>query len=133
MNLGSLLPVNPPPSGPDRLDHFVTERLALLRINRDELARRGGPQRSTLRKAKTASRTPSLTTLTRLDEALGWAPGSSVTVLKGGQPLCAQQHDPQVRTVLEAAEGIMQECVAMILDARKLLAEVLQGETPHAG
>lgn len=131
--MGSLVLVNAPLSGLDRLDHFVTERLALLRINRDELARRGGPQRSTLRKAKTGSRTPSLVTLTRLDEALGWALGSSAAIIEGGEPVYAQQRDPQVRTVLEAAESIISECNAMLADARTLLAEVLKtADARHA-
>ncbi|MBX9641795.1 MAG: hypothetical protein K2X97_19370, partial [Mycobacteriaceae bacterium] len=110
----------------------VTERLALLRMNRDELSRRGGPQRSTLRKARTESRKPTLATLTRLDETLGWAPGSSAAILEGGQPVCAHHQDPQVRAVLEAAEGLIQECSAMLIDARKLLSEVLQGDARHA-
>lgn len=39
-----------PNDGPARLDYFVSERLAVLHMSRVELARRGGPNRSTLHK-----------------------------------------------------------------------------------
>src|SRR2546425_3636510 len=102
--------VNTPDSGLERLDYFVTERLAVLRMTRGELARRGGPSRSTLNKAISGARALSPATLSRLDASLGWAPGSAAQILTGGTPasrlprtpggdLCSAEH-AHVITVL---------------------------------
>nr|VTP03863.1 hypothetical protein BIN_B_05285 [Mycobacterium riyadhense] len=120
--------MNAPDFGPARLDHFVSERLGMLRMNRADLFRRGGPNRSTLHKAATGSRTLSVAMLGRLDEALGWAPGSSATILKGGEPVCRHNQDLHVRTVLRAVEGLIDECHALLGDAKTLLAELLTSE-----
>ncbi|MDP7732946.1 MULTISPECIES: XRE family transcriptional regulator [Mycobacterium] len=120
--------MNIPLSGPARLDHFVSERLALLRMSRDDLSRRGGPERSTLHKAKTGSRRPTLATLTRLDESLGWARGSAAAILEGGEPVSSQlRDDEQARSVLTVVEGLFEQCYTLLNDARTLLSEVLSG------
>ena len=75
--------------GVDRLIHFVDERLAQLQIRREEMARRGGPSYDALTKIRVRStqNTPRVSTLLRLDRALGWQLGSSAVVLLGGTPL----------------------------------------------
>ncbi len=131
--LGTLMRVNVPLSGPARLDHFVSERLALLRMTRADLFRRGGPNRSTLHKASAGSRTLSMASLTRLDETLGWARGSAAAILDGGEPVCSHPQDAHVRTVLEAVEGLVGECHGILTDARKLLEELITpGPAHHA-
>jgi len=75
--------------GVDRLIHFVDERLAQLQIRREEMARRGGPSYDALTKirGRSTQNTPRVSTLLRLDDALGWQLGSSAVVLLGGTPL----------------------------------------------
>lgn len=125
MNLVSFIHVNAPISGPARLDFYVSERLAVLHMTRAELARRGGPNRSTLHKSTTGSRSMSAATLARLDEALGWAHGSARAVLEGGEPVTPQHHDASAHTVLVAAEGLIREAGVILADAGRLLSELV--------
>ncbi|MCA4761167.1 hypothetical protein KXD96_27345 [Mycobacterium sp. SMC-2] len=117
--------MNAPVDGPARLDYHISERLAVLHMTRAELARRGGPNRSTLHKSSSGSRSMSVATLARLDEALGWAHGSSRAILDGGVPVTPPPQDIHVRTVLHAVEGLVGECHAILTDARQLLTELL--------
>ncbi|WP_163912208.1 helix-turn-helix domain-containing protein [Mycolicibacterium aubagnense] len=100
-----------PSSGPARLDHYVSIRIGALRMSRIELARRGGPDRSTLHKATTGDRTLSTRTLTRLDQALGWAEGTSAAILDGGEPVCASSDAAHVQTVLKVCEDLVEQSV----------------------
>lgn len=128
--------MNAPENGPARLDFYVSERLAVLHMTRAELARRGGPNRSTLHKSTTGSRSMSPATLARLDEALGWAPGSARAVLDGGEPVTPQHHDASAHTVLVAAEGLIRDAGVILADAGLLLSELLARPTApvdHAG
>lgn len=128
--------MNAPTHGPARLDFYVNERLAVLHMTRNDLARRGGPNRSTLHKSTTGSRSMSAATLTRLDEALGWAPGSARSILEGGEPVTPQHHDTSAHTVLVAVEGLVQQSTAILADAGQLLAELVarpQPQPDHAG
>jgi hypothetical protein len=125
--------VNISDSGIARLDHFVSERLAVLRMTRGDLARRGGPNRSTLYKAISGSRTVSMATLARLDASLGWAPGSAAAILGGGSPrsrLPRSAEDAHVVTVLRAVDGMLNECRELLSDVRGLVNELL---TPAGG
>ncbi|MDQ2636943.1 MAG: hypothetical protein M3Y83_08720 [Actinomycetota bacterium] len=78
-----------PANGIERLIHFVDARIAQLNLSKEEVARRGGPNPDTLAKirARTTSRTPNVETLLRLDQSLGWQPGSAAVTLLGGRPL----------------------------------------------
>ncbi|MGH3556052.1 MAG: helix-turn-helix domain-containing protein [Mycobacterium sp.] len=117
-----------PDSGLARLDHFVSERLAVLRMTRGELARRGGPNRSTLYKANSGSRTVSMATLARLDASLGWVPGSAAAILDGGTPqsrLPRSAEDAHVLTVLRAVDGMLDECRGILTDVHGLVNELL--------
>ena len=128
--------VNAPNEGPARLDFYVSERLAVLHMTRAELARRGGPNRSTLHKSTTGSRSMSAATLARLDEALGWAHGSARAILDGGEPVTPQHHDTSAHTVLVAAEGLIQRAGVILADAGLLLAELVgrpETQPDHAG
>ena len=120
--------VNVPDHGLARLDHFVSERLAVLRMTRDELARRGGPNRSTLHKAISGSRTVSMATLARLDASLGWTPGSAAAILHGGTPqsrLPRTAEDTYVLTVLRAVDSMLKECRELLTDVRGLVNELV--------
>ncbi len=116
--------VDAPDSGVARLDYFVARRLAMLRISRGELARRGGPSRSTLNKAITGARPLSAATLMRLDASLGWAPGSATAILGGGSPsarlprtgagdVCSAEH-AHVLKVLHTLEGLLGDCRELV-------------------
>ncbi|KMO69804.1 transcriptional regulator [Mycolicibacterium chlorophenolicum] len=78
-----------PADGIERLIYFVDARIAQLNLSKEEVARRGGPNRDTLAKIRDRknSRTPSVETLLRLDQTVGWHPGSSAVTLLGGRPL----------------------------------------------
>lgn len=100
----------------------------MLRMTRDELARRGGPNRSTLHKAISGSRTVSMATLARLDTSLGWAPGSAALVLDGGTPqsrLSRSVEDARVLPVLRAVDNMLDECRGLLVDVRGLVDELL--------
>ena len=76
-------------AGVDRLLHFVDARMAQLQIRREEMAGRGGPSYDALTKVRgrATQNTPKVSTLLRLDRALGWQLGSAAVVLLGGTPL----------------------------------------------
>jgi hypothetical protein len=78
-----------PADGIERLIHFVDARIAQLNLSKEEVARRGGPNRDTLAKIRDRknSRTPNVETLLRLDQTVGWHPGSSAVTMLGGRPL----------------------------------------------
>jgi hypothetical protein len=69
--------------------HFVDVRLEKLRMTKQEVARRGFPNPSTLAKVRDSDiqNTPTVRTLLRIDRALGWQPGSAAVILLGGHPL----------------------------------------------
>jgi hypothetical protein len=77
-----------PDEGPERLIQFVKQRLADLGITQEELAARGGPDRSTLGKLRSrpGQHTPTVATLVAYDDTLGWERGSAAVVLLGGTP-----------------------------------------------
>lgn len=78
-----------PAEGVARLIYFVDARLQQLGISKEEAARRGFPNPTTLAKVRDrdTQHTPRVRTLLRIDRALGWQPGSSAVVLLGGNPL----------------------------------------------
>lgn len=78
-----------PAEGVARLIYFVDARLQQLGISKEEAARRGFPNPTTLAKVRDrdTQNTPRVRTLLRIDRALGWQPGSSAVVLLGGNPL----------------------------------------------
>jgi hypothetical protein len=69
--------------------HFVDTRLEQLRMTKQEAARRGFPNPSTLAKVRDndVQNTPTVRTLLRIDRALGSQPGSAAVILLGGFPL----------------------------------------------
>ncbi len=77
-----------PQDGPERLIFLVKQRLADLGMTQEELAARGGPDRSTLGKlrGRPGQKTPTVATLLACDDSLGWERGSSAVVLLGGAP-----------------------------------------------
>src|SRR5260370_11222914 len=78
-----------PANGDPRLMHLVDTRLEQLRMTKQEAARRGFPNPSTLAKVRDndVQNTPTVRTLLRIDRALGWQPGSAAVILLGGVPL----------------------------------------------
>jgi hypothetical protein len=118
--------VNAPESGVPRLDYFVARRLGMLRISRGELARRGGPSRSTLNKAITGARPLSAATLMRLDASLGWAPGSAAEILAGGIPPAGRSAAGDVWSAEHAhLLKVLQTLEDMLGDCRELVSELL--------
>ncbi|NOQ62323.1 helix-turn-helix transcriptional regulator [Mycolicibacterium fortuitum] len=116
-------------SGPARLDHFIRRRTAQLRISSSELASRGGPDRSTLHKAVNGTgRRLRESTLTRIDTALGWAPGSAAQVLDGGLPetrMALTGADEHAVTVIGASLDILREARELIRESEALLQGLL--------
>ncbi len=110
--------------GVDRLIHFVDERMAQLGISREEMARRGGPSYDALTKirGRVAQNTPRVSTLLRLDRALGWQLGSSAVVLLGGTPLSVTARVRRTARLKRqaaqpvTADEIMQRLVAQVHD-----------------
>jgi hypothetical protein len=110
--------------GVDRLIHFVDERLAQLQIRREEMARRGGPSYDALTKirGRSTQNTPRVSTLLRLDGALGWQLGSSAVVLLGGTPLIVTARVRRTARLKRqaaqpvTAEEIMHRLVAQVHD-----------------
>jgi hypothetical protein len=121
-------PVDIPDSGPARLDHFVRQRINKMRISHYELARRGGPNRTTLHKAVNGAGRLRESTLARLDLTLGWAPGSSAGVLAGGIPqtrIVTGPDDEHVVTVLRAATTMVVEASKLMTTVHSLLRDLI--------
>lgn len=123
-----------PPSGPARLDFFVRRRSAQMRISPRELARRGGPNRTTLHKAINGTGRLRESTLTRIDTALGWAEGSAARILAGGVPetrMAAVQTDELVTTVISAALTMLGDATDLLVNTQTLLQELVTDHEPH--
>ena len=109
-----------PADGVPRLMHFVDARLAQLKMSKEQAARRGFPDPSTLSKVRdrNTQRTPTVRTLLRIDNGLGWQPGSSAVVLLGGFPLAVSARSTaatQARTD-KARPVTAEEVVSRLLD-----------------
>ncbi|MCH9729758.1 MAG: helix-turn-helix domain-containing protein [Actinomycetia bacterium] len=75
-----------PTGGIARLHYFVRERRRVLKMSRSQMFARGGPSPSTIYKALAGDRGLSITSLERIDRALGWTQGSAAAVLEGKTP-----------------------------------------------
>lgn len=127
--------VDIPDSGVARLDYFVRRRTSTLRISNYELARRGGPNRTTLHKAVNGTGRLRESTLARIDGALGWAPGSSAHILAGGDPqtqMVSGPDDEHVVTVLRAATAMVDNAVELLSTAKDLMRDLI-GDNEPAG
>ncbi|GAB5901210.1 hypothetical protein OKHIL_70190 [Mycolicibacterium mageritense] len=121
-------------SGPARLDHFVRRRTAQMRISPRELASRGGPNRTTLHKAINGTGRLRESTLTRIDNSLGWAPGSAARILAGGEPetrIATTGNDDHAVTVITASLDILNEVKELVVKAEVLLQELIGDHRPH--
>ncbi|TXI56449.1 helix-turn-helix domain-containing protein [Mycolicibacterium mageritense] len=121
-----------PKDGPERLIHFVKQRLADLGMTQEELAARGGPDRSTLGKLRSrpGQQTPTVATLLAYDDTLGWERGSAAVALLGGTP---QEAHPAKAVALQPGEKTARLLRQADRRAEKL-AELLQaatGESEH--
>ncbi|WP_067859650.1 transcriptional regulator [Mycolicibacterium wolinskyi] len=117
-----------PPSGPARLDYYVRRRCAQMRIGPRELARRGGPNRTTLHKAINGTGRLRESTLIRIDTALGWAEGSAAVILSGGHPqtrIAAVDNDDLIVTVLNAALTMLGDATDLLVNTQSLLQELV--------
>lgn len=76
-----------PEDGPHRLRLAVDQARREMGLGKAELAQLAGVSRWTVMNLINHTRVPGRPyTLERLDQALGWAPGSCQTVLEGGEP-----------------------------------------------
>jgi hypothetical protein len=109
-----------PADGVPRLMHHVDARLSQLRMSKEEAARRGFPDPSTLAKVRDRDHqaTPTVRTLLRIDRTLGWEPGSAAVVLLGGHPLSVTARTTRrVRTRADAATPMTaDEVMTRLLD-----------------
>jgi hypothetical protein len=125
--------VDIPDSGVARLDYFVRRRTSTLRISNYELARRGGPNRTTLHKAVNGTGRLRESTLARIDGTLGWAPGSSAQILAGGDPqtqMVSGPDDEHVVTVLRAATAMVDNAVELLSTAKVLMRDLIGDNKP---
>lgn len=125
-----------PPAGPARLDHFLRRRIAQMRISPRELARRGGPNRTTLHKAINGTGRLRESTLTRIDAALGWVPGSAAAIIAGGLPqtrMAAAPDDEHTITVMNAALDMLGDATDLLVNAQNLLQELVTDDEPAPG
>lgn len=108
----SLAAMAVPKDGPERLIHFVNQRLADLGITQEELSARGGPDRSTLGKLRSRpdQKTLTVTKLLSYDDTLGWERGSAAVALLGGTPQEAvpSNRAPQISTDDKVARLVRQ-------------------------
>jgi hypothetical protein len=124
---------NIPDAGVARLDYFVRRRTSTLRISNYELARRGGPNRTTLHKAVNGTGRLRESTLARIDGTLGWAPGSSAQILAGGDPqtlMVSGPDDEHVVTVLRAATAMVDNAVELLGTAKILMCDLIGDSKP---
>jgi hypothetical protein len=127
VNAREMLSADPAESGPARLEYFVRKRLGQMHISGHQLARRGGPDRTTLRKAVNGTGRLRECTLARIDSSLGWAPGSAETILAGGVPqtrVPVGPDDEHAVTVLRAAATLLDEATELIGSAKTLVREL---------
>ena len=127
--------VDIPDSGVARLDYFVRRRISTLGISNYELARRGGPNRTTLHKAVNGTGRLRESTLARIDGTLGWAPGSSAQILAGGDPqtqMVSGPDDEHVVTVLRAATAMVDNAVELLSTAKDLMRDLIGDNEPAA-
>ncbi|GAB4897410.1 hypothetical protein MAHJHV34_43760 [Mycobacterium avium subsp. hominissuis] len=128
--------VEAPESGPARLDYFVRKRISQMRISGYEVARRGGPNRTTLYKAINGTGRLRESTLARIDLSLGWAAGSSASILAGGVPLtrmASRPEDEHALTVLRAASTLLDEATELISTVKGLVHELVDGSADGSG
>lgn len=122
-----------PKQGPERLIHFVKQRLADLGLTQEELAARGGPDRSTLGKLRSrpGQQTPTVATLLAYDDTLGWDRGSAAVTLLGGTP---QEAHPETSAPPLGGDEKTARLIRQADRRAEKLAELLQaatGESDH--
>ncbi|HLL34235.1 MAG TPA: helix-turn-helix transcriptional regulator [Streptomyces sp.] len=81
----------------ERLDAAMEARRVDLGLNWKQLAGKAGIAYETLRAIRRGTFAPSAVNQRRLENALGWRPGSIAAVMKGGVPELADQAAPQSR------------------------------------
>ncbi|MDF3284988.1 helix-turn-helix domain-containing protein [Gordonia sp. N1V] len=98
---------------PKNTEHFaniVRDAVMQLGLTQSDVASRGGPSDTTLRRILAGDPVGvSSTTLRKLDAALGWRAGSAAQALHGGQPVpCAVELTRPV-SPLESLDGSTEE------------------------
>lgn len=85
-----------PKEGPERMKHFIVQRLRDLGMTTEQLAAEGGPTRQTLSKFLARPNQKALTVPVMLsyDDYLGWERGSCAGTLLGAWPVERQDERP---------------------------------------
>lgn len=74
-----------------RLARYITDRRAALGLTQGEVQAAGGPSMATMRNLEGALQESYRSNIIgRLEQALGWAPGSATVILGGGEPAILQ-------------------------------------------
>lgn len=84
----------------DRLARAAKTRRMELGLSLDALAEQAGTSRDTYRRIE-ASRTVRDLTYAQAESALGWAPGSCVAILRGGEPTLVGDAPTHGRVITE--------------------------------
>ena len=101
--------------------HFVDARLQQLSMSKAEANRRGFPHPSTLPAVRDhqSQTTPTVRTLLRIDQTLGWQPGSAAVILLGGDPLSV--------TARRTRKTLQREQSAQPMDAADVMDRLFGG------
>lgn len=78
--------VESPTQGLLQLAAGIRERIEVLGLTTLEIGDRGGPQRGALREILNARRTPRRSTLSSIDQVLGWPAGTAQDILDQRRP-----------------------------------------------
>ncbi|MBB6173704.1 transcriptional regulator with XRE-family HTH domain [Nocardiopsis mwathae] len=98
----------PPPAGPryDLLDQAMDDRRLELGLRWKDVAVRAGTSEQALRDIRRGRSFPRDLTIRRLEETLGWAPGSVRAVLDGGEPEVAAAQVDHSGSSVPTEEGL---------------------------
>jgi len=134
-----------------RLGPRVTARRGSLGLSREQLAERAGVDASTIAAIETEARPRRAQTIGRLERALGWAEGSGLRIVAGGEPEVVNDadhvastarrgagitvDDPSIRAILDHPGFSNDEKVDMLLRLERLRADAAAraANTPGGG
>lgn len=115
----------------ERLDGAIGARRLQRGISWTTLATQVGVSESALRNIRRGRNLPSDLTKHRLEDALGWAPGSVDAILEGGEPTTREELQEQYPIAYgqgyQRAQNLDESTLAAILrtiDSQTLLAEL---------
>ena len=112
----------------ERLARQVDARMRELQLGAHDIQARGGPSIAAVSHLRNATQTAYRSgTLTRLESALDWEPGSVQRVLRGGEPVAVVKTRPVATAVVERTPGTFSRL--QLADGTEVLAWTPGGGT----